>query len=189
MRNQAAAAVIAVLVAVSLGAGYLAGSSGRQNFTVTSTATMSTTTTVTAAPGGKTSLARTNGDWSFAVRLPKSPITRGFDFFSLSYNLTNVSGQPQKVHVVDPLVNPAVYSSNGTLVWAWDPPTMNYITTVPYGPGNWSSLAIPTYPFSPGQQYVVTVYPLIGSNTTGAVEAGDYSIGQSLMINATISFS
>jgi hypothetical protein len=186
MRNEITAIVLVVLVAGSLGVGYFAGNGNRQTITTASTVLLSTTTTVTATPIQTTSLSRSNGDWFFSIRLQNSLFAMG-QGFALSYNLTNISGQPQRVHVVSPLVNPTIYSANGTIVWAWNPPTMNYITTIPYKAGNWSApLDIPTSALSAGQKYVLSVFPFIGANTTSAVEVGDYSIGQSLMINTTI---
>lgn len=186
MRNEIAAIVFVVLIAGSVGVGYFAGNSNRQTITNASTVLLSTTTTVAAIPIQTTPLSRTNGDWVFSMRLQNSLLAMG-QGFALSYNLTNISGQPQTVHVVNPLINPTIYSANGTVVWAWNPPQINYITTIPYKAGNWSaSLDIPTSALSAGQKYVLSVFPSIGANTTSAVEAGDYSIGESLMINTTI---
>jgi hypothetical protein len=110
--------------------------------------------------------------------------------FALSYNLTNISGQALTVHEVNPLVNPTIYASNGTVVWAWNPPSINFITTIPFKAGNWSApLDLPATALSAGQKYVLSVFPLIGTNTTSAVAAGDYSIGESLMINTTLTVS
>ena len=133
-----------------------------------------------------TPLSRSNGDWVFSIRLQSSLLAMGQQF-ALSYNLTNISGQPQTVHEVNPLINPTIYSANGTLVWAWNPPTENFITTIPSEAGNWTGpFDIPTSALSAGQKYVLSVYPLIGATTTSAMAVGDYSIGESLMINATI---
>jgi hypothetical protein len=174
MRNGVVAIVLVVLVAGGLGVGYTTGYGNRQ------------TITVTVAPNQATPLSRTNGDWVFSIRLQNSLLSMGQEF-ALSYNLTNISGQPQTVHAVNPLVNPTIYSASGTVVWAWNPPTFNGITTIPNKAGNWSEpLDIPTSALSAGQKYVLSVYPLIGANTTSAVAVGDYSIGKSLVINTTI---
>jgi hypothetical protein len=107
--------------------------------------------------------------------------------FTLSYNLTNISGQPQTVDIADPLINPTIYSANGTIVWAWNPLVINYITTIPYKAGNWSApLEIPTSALSAGQKYVLNVFPLIWAYTTSASPVGAISIGESLLINTTI---
>jgi len=180
MKTVVAAIALAVLVAGSLGVGYLAGSGAQQTVTTTSTVFL----TETATPVQATSLSRSNGDWDFSIRL-QNPLTAMGQGFALSYNLTNVSGQPQMVHVVAPLINPTIYSANGSVVWAWNPPTMNYFTTIPSRPGNWSApLDVSTSGLGPGR-YVLSVWPLIGVNTTSPVEAGNYSIGESLMVNDT----
>jgi hypothetical protein len=165
MRNEVVAVVLVILVAGSLGVGYFTGNNNRQTMTIT----------VTVTPNQSTPLSRSNGDWVFSIRL-QNPL-------SLSYNLTNISGQPQTVDEVNPLINPTIYSANGTVVWAWNPTTMNYIATIPYKAGNWSApLNIPTSSLLAGQKYVLSVFPLIGANTAN----GDLSVGESLMINTTI---
>jgi len=170
------AVVLVVLVVGSLGVGYFTGTSNRQTTTITVTRTTNETTP----------LSRSNGEWVFSIRLQNSLLAMGQDY-ALSYNLTNISGQPQTVHEVNPLVNPIIYSANGSIVWAWNPPTYNGIATIPSKAGNWSApLEIPTSALSAGQKYVLSVYPLIGATTTSAMAVGDYSIGESLMINTTI---
>jgi len=174
MRNGVVAVLLTILVVGSLGVGYLVGN--RQTTTVTVTATSSQTSP----------LSRSNGDWVFSIRLQNSLISMGQEF-ALSYNLTNISGQPQTVHEVNPLIDPIIYSANGTVVWAWHPSDMNFITTIPSKAGNWSEpLDIPTSALSTGQKYVLSVYPLIGATTTSAMAVGDYSIGESLTISTTI---
>src|SRR5689334_22384213 len=102
MRNAVVAVVLVILVAGSLGIGYFVGSNNRQT----------TTTTITASTVHTTSLSRNNGDWVFSISLQNPLLAMGQEF-TLSYNLTNISGQPQRVHVVGPLVNPIIYSANG----------------------------------------------------------------------------
>ena len=168
MRSGLVAIVLVVLVAGSLGVGYFAGTSNRQIVTIT----------VTAAPNQATPLSRTNGDWVFSISLTNS--------LALSYNLTNISGQPQTVDIANPLINPTLYSANGSVVWAWNPLVINHIATVPSKAGNWSApLDIPTAVLSAGQKYVLSVYPLIWVPNTSA--SGAFTIGESLMINTTIS--
>jgi len=177
MRNGLVAIVLVVLVAGSLGVGYFAGTSNRQIVTIT----------VTATPNQTTPLSRSNGDWVFSIRLQNSLLATGQEL-ALSYNLTNVSGQPQTVDIANPLINPTIYSENGTAAWAWNPSVINYITTIPCKAGDWSApLGIPTSALSAGQKYVLSVFPLIWANTTSASAVGTFSIGESLMINTTIS--
>jgi hypothetical protein len=177
MKNEAEVVLLVVLVVGSLGVGYFAGISNRQT----------TTTTVTIGTVHATSLSRSNGDWVFSIRLQNSSLLPKGQEVVLFYNLTNISGQPQTVHIVSPLVNPTVYSANGTVAWAWNPLQSNGITTIPSMSGNWSyPIGIPFTVLSAGQKYVLSVYPFIGANTSTAVAVGDYSIGKSLMINTTI---
>lgn len=196
MRNGVIVSVALIVILAGAGAGYVVGNASEHSTTLYSTTFFTqtitiytgttTTITITAASNQTTPLSRSNGDWVFSIRLQNSLLAMGQEF-ALSYNLTNISGQPQTVHAVSPLVNPTIYSANGTEVWAWNPPTFNGITTIPYGAGSWSEpLDIPTSALSAGQKYVLSVYPLIGANTTSAASAGAYSIGESLMINTII---
>ena len=171
MRNEVVAALLVVAILASTGVGYLIGSSKSQT----------TTITVTATPNETAPLSRSNGDWAFSISL----VSAGQEF-ALSYNLTNISGQPQTVDIANPLINPTLYSANGSVVWAWNPSVMNYIATIPSKAGNWSApLDIPTSALSAGQKYVLSVHPLIWvPNTSGS---GAFTIGESLMINTTIS--
>jgi hypothetical protein len=174
MRNGMVAVVLVILIAGSLGIGYFTGNSNRQTIT----------TTLTVAPNQATPLSRTNGDWVFSIR-QQNPLVAMGQVFTFSYNLTNISGQPQTVHVVNPRINPTIYATNGSVVWAWNPPSVNYIATIPPKAGNWSEVDFTIPTLSTGR-YVLSVWPLIGANTTNAVAVGDYSIGESLMINTTL---
>ena len=182
LKNEVSAVLIIIVVAGSLGVVYLAGYSNRQ--IVTTIEFKSSTHTLTQAG----SFSKTNGDWTFSIRLQNSLLAMGGQS-NLSYNLTNISGQPQTVHVVNPLVNPEIYAENGSEVWAWNPPTYNEITTIPPTAGNWSEPL--NFPPSglPAGKYFLSIWPLIGPNTTSAVGIADYSIGESLMINATFTVS
>jgi len=183
--RRVVAVALAILVVGSLGVGYFVGNGNRQIITTTTT-TMTFATTIITTSLHMTPLSRNDGDWAFSIRLQNSLLAMGQEI-ALSYNLTNISGQPQTVHSVNPLVNPTIYSANGAVVWAWNPPQSNGITTIPSKAGNWPGpIDIPTSSLSAGQEYVLSVYPLIGATTTSAMVVGDYSIGESLMINTTI---
>ena len=182
LKKEASFLIVIVIITASVGLGYFAGYSAR----VTTTTTEIKSSTVTFAQGSL--LSKSNGDWAFSIRLHGSLLAFGGQY-GLSYNLTNISGQPQIVHVVNPLVNPVIYAMNGTEVWAWNPPDFNGIMTIPPTAGNWSEPI--NFPPStlPAGQYVLSIWPLIGANTTRAVSSADYSIGESLMINATFTIS
>ena len=160
----------------------------------TRTATLISTTTVTARSTstignitgrpGPVTLYRTNGDWNFTVILNNTAVTKGHVIAAL-LNLTNISGQNQTVHVGGPLYNPTVYSQNGTIIWAANPSGVNLVTNWAYGPGRSQEWDVPTSSLQSGQTYFLNVWPLIGTNTTQAISAGQYLIGEDLMINAT----
>jgi hypothetical protein len=100
-------------------------------------------------------------------------------------NITNISGQTQRVHEVGPIINPAIYSENGTQVWALDPLQINFFTNVTSGPGTSNGpWVISTSDLSAGHSYVLSIWPFIG---TGVALNADYQIGESLMVTATIS--
>jgi hypothetical protein len=99
-------------------------------------------------------------------------------------NVTNISGQTQRVHEVNPIINPVVLAENGTQVWAWNPPAINFFTNVTTGPGASNGpYVIPTSNLSVGQSYVLIISPLIGTYSNNA----DYQIGESLTVTAAIS--
>jgi hypothetical protein len=184
MKIEIAAALLTVLIATSLGIGYSLGSYGR--ISATTTATVLVTRTVLSAQHSQSSpLSQSNRNWTFSISVGSSTIARNQEL-ALSYNLTNITGLPQTVHVVNPLVNPVIYSTNGSQVWAWDPPSMNYVTVIPKAGELTGSVAIPTSNLSADQEYVLSASPMIGASTPSAVGTGDYSIGESLMVNVTI---
>jgi hypothetical protein len=77
MRNGAVAIALAVLVAGSLGIGYLAGDGSRQTITTTSTALIPTTTTDTVASPDSTAPSPTQTTATYActtVTIPASPV-------------------------------------------------------------------------------------------------------------------
>lgn len=171
------------MIALILGAaiGYFGGYGNRQISTVTSTVYLPMAATLTLP----TTFSKSNGDWSFSIRL-QSPLTagpsgKGFDIY---WNLTNISGQPQTVDVASPLTNPTIYSASGKVVWAWDPPGINYITTIPPKAGNWSGPVNVSTSGLPAGQYLLSVWPLVWANNS-SVGIGSHPIGASLMINVT----
>ena len=164
--------------------------------TETITSTRNVTVTISGSPTstgthtdnesqtGQVTFYRSNGDWNFSVTLSSLIVPKGqpIDAF---VNITNISGQTQRVHEVGPIINPAIYSENGTQVWALDPPQVNFFTNVTSGPGTSNGpWVISTSDLSPGHSYVLSIWPFIGTSATGN---SDYQIGESLMVNATIS--
>jgi hypothetical protein len=190
MRNSMVAVVLVVLVAGSLGVGYFAGYNNRQTITTTSTVLLSTTITQTVQT---TELSRSNSNYSFSIRLNGTTIVKGQEI-SLFYNLTNISGKYQKVGVIIPLVIPTIQSENGSYVWLKPPQSFTGgATNLPNGFSLSANLLIPTSNMSAAQKYLLSVGPLIGpfvsKNDTYGFLARYYPIGESLMINTTITIT
>ena len=191
MRNGAVAAVLVILVAGSLGVGYFTGYSNRQTITSTSTVLLySTTTTTETATVQTIELSRSNGNYSFTIRLNGTTVVKGQEI-SLFYNLTNISGEYQKVEVIIPLVIPTIQSENGSYVWLKPPQSFTAgATNLPNGFSLSANLLIPTSNMSAAQKYLLSVGPLIGPfvgpNDTFGFLPRYFPIGESLMINTTI---
>jgi hypothetical protein len=154
--------------------------------TSTTTVTASATSTIQSVTGstGLVTLYRTNGDWNFSLTLNATTVKRGQVIAAL-LNLTNISGQNQSVHIVDPLYAPIVYAQNGTEVSCVCPSEINSLANWIAGPVNSQKWDIPTSSLPPGESYVLNVWPLVGPPTLDSVDEQPYLIGESLMINAT----
>ena len=163
--------------------------------TETITSTRNVTVTITGSPTStgthtdsesqteQVTFYRSNGDWNFSVTLSSLEVSKGQPIDAY-VNITNISGQTQRVHEVGPIINPAIYSENGTQLWALDPPQVNFFTNVTAGPGTSNGpWVISTSSLAVGQSYVLSIWPFIGTSATGNA---DYQIGESLMVNATI---
>lgn len=129
------------------------------------------------------SFRRTDGNWSFTVSLSSLVVPRGQPIMAY-VNITNVSGQTQTIREDYPLVNPTVYSANGTRIWAWNPSRIYREASVAAG----AQLISGSYYFSTstlvvGKNYTLSIWPLIEPSTS----TGRLLLGASLMVNATIS--
>ena len=159
---------------------------------ITTTSAGSYTSTIAStsdqSQAGQVSFYRTDGDWNFSVTLSSAVLQEGQPIDAY-INVTNISGQTQTVHEVNPIINPVIYSENGTIVWAWDPPQINFITNVTSLPGTSDGpFVIPTSNLSPGEVYTLSIWPFIGPNVATCTTCNvNYEIGDSLMVNATIS--
>jgi len=131
---------------------------------------------------------RTSGEWNFSVTLSNLtvPVGQPIDVY---VSLTNISGQTQTINEFNPIINPAIYN-DGTQVWAWYPRQTNDLNNVTIGPGESigpffiPTCFTPTYCLSVGQNYTLSIWPIIGTSTAAN---GDYQLGESLMVNVTIS--
>jgi len=191
--NRVVAIALVILVAGSLGVGFFSGYSNRQTITTTSTRLLfSTTTTTETATVQAIELSRSNGNYSFTIRLNGSTVVKGQEI-ALFYNMTNISGQYQRVQEVNPLVIPTIYSENGSVEWALLPQSFVIGLSPTYLPNGFSltgNLLIATSALSAGQKYVLSAGPLIGPfigpSETYDLIARYYPMGKSLMINTTI---
>ena len=192
MKNGTIASLLVVGILAGAGAGYLLGSMNERTVTTTLTFTQITTSTTTMTVQ-TIALSRSDGNYSFAIRLNGSTLVKGQEI-SLFYNLTNISGQYQRVQEVDPLVIPTIYYENESVAWFQLPQRFG-LSLCPCDilPNDFSltaNLLIPTSNLSAGQKYILSVGPLlgpfVGPNDTVDLWANYYPMGESLMINRTI---
>ena len=62
---------------------------------------------------------------------------------------------------VNPYINPSVYATNGTELWAWNPPQTTWPSmTVTSGQNISGKVVIPTSQLHAGQVYLIKVVPL-----------------------------
>lgn len=132
---------------------------------------------------GPVGFHRTDGNWSFTVSLSSLVMPRGQPIVAY-VNLTNISGQTQTINEDDPLVNPAIHSENGSMIWVWNPSKIYRQANVTAGEQLVSgSYYISTSKLTVGQNYTLSIWPLIEPGTS----TGPFALGESLIINATIS--
>ncbi len=162
-----------------------------QNITTTTTLTNSSVETVTGPSIGRV-INRSYNGWSFTVAFN----SLGDSTIYAYVNLTNISGQTQKVNEMSPLVDPVLYCGGGPCgnpgaqVWAWNPPGAKNFTQT-FNPGQWEFSGPYPIPVSsvpwygiPGGNLILSIWPLIGPS--GQSLAVNDTIQQTLMINATL---
>ena len=100
------------------------------------------------------------GSWNFTVTINSSSVARGQDILFMA-NLTNYGPNQTFNRWIEPFINPSVSSSNGTGVWAWDPPAVTFANvTIASGETISQDVNIPTSRLLSGQSYFITVAPL-----------------------------
>jgi hypothetical protein len=172
-----------------------------QDITITTTPSSATTqssSSIQTTAGYESQVYHTSANgWSFSVILNESGVSAGSAHSTIDVyvNLTSISSPntnfPQKVVVASPLINPVQYCAGGPncptpgeQVWAWNPPKVSLVNMSVYV-GQWYFSG--PYPISlaglPQGQYTLSVWPIM--ELAGAT-GGGYSLGQSLMINATL---
>jgi hypothetical protein len=104
---------------------------------------------------------KASSTWNFTVSISSSAVEQGLSV-QLVARLTNISPTNQTIqNYVEPYINPEVYASNGTAIWAWNPPEATWPTwTIPSGQTLTQTVNIPTSELSIGQTYTIKVAPL-----------------------------
>jgi hypothetical protein len=100
-------------------------------------------------------------DWRFTATINATSVHLGQSIL-LTTKLTNMSPSNQTIApYVNPIINPGVYASNGTEVWAWNPPQVNWPTmTFTSGQVISGAVIIPTSQLQAGQTYTIKVVPI-----------------------------
>ena len=180
-----------------------------QDVTITTTASASTASyssteasyssieTVTGSSSDQVFYRSGNG-WNFSVTSSNWAVGYGGTIY-VYVNLTNISGQTQKVQEMSPLVNPVLSCKSGPCGnpgaqgWAWNPPGGESFPRS-FAPGQWEfsgPYPIPTSAFRwggiPEGSLTLSIWPLIGPS--GQALTVNATIGQALMINETIGVS
>lgn len=122
------------------------------------------------------------GIWNYEVTLSTNDVQQGSNITAI-FTLTNFSNETQTVDVVNPLVNPMIYSQSGAqVIWAWNPTQINEVENVTAGQSITLSMVLPTSGLSAGQ-YLLSTYPGVGSPGFAV------NIGPHLQLNETITVS
>ena len=99
--------------------------------------------------------------WKFSASINMSLASVGEPIL-LDAAITNISHLNQTISpYVDPPFNPIVYDTNGTKVWAWNPPLVTWLDwNVTSGQSIGVDVTIPTADLTAGQSYFVDVAPI-----------------------------
>lgn len=106
-------------------------------------------------------LSVSGSGWNFTAGIGSSSVEVGYPI-QLMASLTNVSPSNQTITpFVGPYINPSIWSSNGTEIWAWNPLQITEPNlTLASGRGLSAKVSIPTSQLISGQIYLVKVIPL-----------------------------
>jgi len=107
-------------------------------------------------------VSETNGEtWNYTASISTDSVAAGQPILLVA-SLTNIAGEDQTVkEFVKPFINPGVYDTKGTEVWAWNPPQSTWPNmTVTNGETISQNVTIPTSGLSSGQSYFIEVQPL-----------------------------
>ncbi len=101
-----------------------------------------------------------DGSWNFTVSISSNSVTRGQTILLVA-NLTNIGPNTTIKEFVKPYINPGIYATNGTEVWAWNPPHSTSLNiTIASGETISQDVNIPTSQLLVGQSYLIKVAPL-----------------------------
>jgi hypothetical protein len=164
---------LAAIVLFTAGIGYYEGLNSR----VTPTASTTTIEPSTSLAGGAAVISRSIRYWNFKVVLNPTVVAKGQEI-NETFSLTNVSGGPLHLGVTSPLCNPAIYTIEGKLLWIYERPEVQAAGDYENGTGPGDSVNVPTSELEPGQNYVLSTFPLAG--------VGNQNLGPYLEINATL---
>ncbi len=110
-----------------------------------------------ASPNNESS---SGGSWNFTASISSNSVSRG-ETILLETSLTNIGQNETIPNFVEPYINPAVFTMNGTQVWAWDPPQVTFLnSTVSSGQTITQQVSIQTSELMPGRSYLIEVMPL-----------------------------
>ncbi len=118
-----------------------------------------TTNTSTTTSQLQSSDGAANDIWAFTAFIASDSVVQGQPV-QLTAVLTNISPENQTITgFVEPTIYPAVYASNGTMLWQWEPPQVTYPSyTITSGQSIiLSKLGIPTSQLPSGQTYSIKV--------------------------------
>jgi hypothetical protein len=140
------------------------------------------TTTHATQQSGPVTWFTTYGSWNYSMTLTSDTIQQD-ENLTATFQLTNVSNQTQRVDVDDPLVLPTILTQNGSVVWAYQPPSYNEIENVTAGQTLSEQLVLPAWMLAAGQSYIVSSAPGIGTR--------DFTvdIGSHLQLNEIITIA
>ncbi len=175
-------AIVIVIIVLAGAAGViLVASHSSPNTSATSTSATSTLLTCTVIPAisymycgsplrisadGEPGASPTgggipgDGSWNFTVSINSNSVTRGQTILLVA-NLTNIGPNTTIKEFVKPYINPGIYATNGTEVWAWNPPHSTSLNmTIASGETISQDVNIPTSQLLVGQSYLIKVAPL-----------------------------
>ena len=152
-------------------------------FQTDSSACTSTTTTSSSSSSmqyGSLSWDANYGVWNYEVTLTTNQIQQGQNIDAI-FSLTNFSNETQRIDVAGPLAYPVISSENGTIVWAYQPPSTNAFEDIAAGQSITQNLVLPTGMLSGGQSYTLSSYPGIITPDIGQ----DLELSQTITVGQT----